>query len=60
MRPQKHVVRGRIVTARWREAGATSIEYALMIIMVAFVILFATAILGGKTFSWFDNAATLL
>jgi Flp pilus assembly pilin Flp len=45
---------------RRREEGATAVEYALMIIMVAFVILAAAAVLGSKVFDMFNDAATQL
>jgi len=40
------------------EQGATSVEYALMISLIAFVIILAVTALGLATFDLFDSAAT--
>ena len=41
-----------------REAGATAIEYSLMICMVALGIIALAAILGGVVSDWFGDMAT--
>jgi len=43
-----------------QEVGATAIEYAMMICMVALCILAFVAILGGVVSDWFNLAATAL
>lgn len=42
--------------ARRREQGATAVEYALMVIMVALVILASVAIIGSKVTDMFQAA----
>ena len=42
------------------EDGATAIEYALMVVMVALVILAAAASMGGTVTDWFTDMATRL
>ena len=39
------------------ESGATAVEYALMIFLIAFVIILAVTALGLATFNLFDAAA---
>jgi pilus assembly protein Flp/PilA len=39
------------------EQGATAVEYALMISLIAFVIILAVTALGLATFNLFDSAA---
>ena len=40
-----------------REDGATAVEYALMIALIALVIVVAVTFLGRQTSSTFNNAA---
>ena len=42
------------------EAGATAIEYSMMICMVALGILALVAVMGGVASDWFSNMATAL
>ena len=42
------------------EEGATMVEYALMLALIAIICIAAVTTLGGKASQTFDNAATSL
>ena len=47
-----------LVQARRPEQGATAVEYALMITLIAIVIIVAVIVLGESVSSIFDDAGT--
>ncbi|MBM6405977.1 Flp family type IVb pilin [Phycicoccus sp. CSK15P-2] len=50
----------RRTTAHPAEAGATAVEYALMMLTIAIVIIAAITVLGTNVSGIFDEAATSL
>ncbi|WP_299442788.1 Flp family type IVb pilin [uncultured Phycicoccus sp.] len=53
-----HTLRVRVARATRSDDGATAVEYALMVGMIALVIIVAVTLLGTNLSTFFSGAAT--
>ena len=55
MRKLRDKLLGCYIALRYRERGATAVEYALMVALIAVVIIAAVTLLGEQIATVFDN-----